>query len=87
LIQRMWEVKQRLKKEVKGVRVLKFKFHSGRYGNERADELARKGSIISARGEGLDYTPCWSKDELPEEDQQPEVVGEGVNLSAFPDIC
>lgn len=87
LIQRMWEVKQRLKKEGKGVRVLKIKGHSGRYGNERADELARKGSSISARGDGLDYTPYWSKDEMPEEEQQPEVVGEGVNLSAFPDIC
>lgn len=86
LVQRMWEIKKRLKKEGKGIRVLKIKGHSGHYGNERADGLARKGSSISAHGEGLDYQAYWSADEIPEE-QQEEIVSEGVNVAAFPDIC
>ncbi|AWN08820.1 putative ribonuclease H [Salmonella phage SPAsTU] len=86
LIQRMWEVKQRMKKEGRGVRVIKIKGHSGRYGNDRVDELARKGSAISATNDGIMYKAYWSQDELPET-AEPEIIGEGSDLAAYPAVC
>ncbi|QVW55267.1 hypothetical protein pEaSNUABM29_00227 [Erwinia phage pEa_SNUABM_29] len=86
LIQRMWAVKMRLKKEGRGVRLLKIKGHSGRYGNDRADELARKGSSISATNDGIMYKPYWSQDELPEEPVA-EHIGTGEDISAYSAVC
>lgn len=86
LIQRIWAVKQRLKKEGRGVKLLKIKGHSGRYGNDRADEMARKGSAISATGEGVMYQAYWSQDELPES-AEPEVIGAGNDMASYSPVC
>lgn len=86
LIVRIWEIKQQMKKEGRGVKVIKIKGHSGHYGNDRADELARKGSAITATNDGVPYQPYWSKDELPAS-AEPEPIAAGMNLAAYPPIC
>lgn len=69
------------------VHVKKIKAHAGHYGNEKADELARRGSAISALNDGTMYHPYWSTEEnleaLVEEDESLKIKG----LSDYPAIC
>lgn len=86
LIIRIWEIKQQMKKEGRGVKVVKIKGHADHYGNERADEMARKGSAITATNDGVAYQPYWSQDELPAS-AEPEPIAAGMNVASYPAIC
>lgn len=63
LIERIYEIKQQLKKEGISVKVLKIKGHSDRYGNDQADKMARQGSSMSATFENVEHRPFWTMEE------------------------
>lgn len=67
LIVKIDEIKTRMHKEGRSVKVIKIKGHAGFYGNERADQMAGKASAMVAAGMGIEYRPYWSEEELPEE--------------------
>lgn len=94
LIKRMWDIRQ----SKLDISMVKIEGHSGRWGNEYADTLAKQASAISGSCEGM-YNPRWnvlSVAEGEEVDDQPNDAGEplidadalyGPGFIDIPDIC
>jgi len=87
LVQRMHAIMQELKATGRTAKCFKIKGHSGRYGNDRADQMARLGSTMSATVEAVEYAPLWTYDEGPRSEAEQQLsVDVGVPIAELPAI-
>lgn len=84
LIIQISDIKDRMQKEGRSVKVIKIKGHAGHYGNERADQMAGKASAMVAAGKGIEYRPYWTTEDLPLDVTTEELVTMEAGITNFP---